>query len=237
MKGPCKMPSKWTSKFCSKFIIEVVELIEKDEKISNDSPNATRKSNRNKNKQSSLPPAAARLVAMVNVARLKLKEEEMSTMTGNRKRKSVSSAGKTKTVKDYLLNSDTVYNPDYIEVTCNDIECNLLCPICNHRSLVSLTTKEQADAENSRIQDAYRRKLDKWNAKRRIGSKPRMTKTHSQILGCMCYSQNCIGNSDGSGCFKCKDENVNSQKVFDKRYVKYSYLLGTKSQNDSHVKL
>ena len=187
-----------------------------DQKLTDESSNATRKSSRKKSK-SSLPPPAAALVSMVNAARLKLKEEAMTSAAETRKRKAGSSAGRTKSVKDFLLKNSTVYNSDFVEVACNEIESNLLCPICNHRSLVSLTTKEQADSENGRIQEFDKRKMEEWDTKGRIGSKPRMAKTRSQILGCMCYSQNCIGNNDGSGCFKCKSEGKPSKKELDTR--------------------
>ena len=59
--------------------------------------------------------------------------------------------------------------------------------------------------------------MEEWDTKGRISSKPQMAKTHSQILGCMCYSQNCIRNNDGSGCFKYNSEGKPSKKELDTR--------------------
>ena len=214
MKGPCKFPSKWTSKFCAQFIIEVVSLIEVDQRLR--SCDSTRKSTRKGNKHT-LPPPAAALVSMVETARLKVQGDIMCSGSSgiNKKRKSKS----TKTVDDYLIKcSHTIHNPEFVEVTSDKIESNIMCPLCNHRSLVCVTTKEQADSENSRLESSFDQKMTEWNSKGRVGSKPRMGKTHSQILGCVCYTQNCIGNNDGSGCFKCKSENGNGgEMVVDKK--------------------
>ena len=74
------------------------------------------------------------------------------------------------------------------------------------RSLVCITTKEQADSENSRLESVFNQKMTEWNSKGRVGSKPRMG------------TQNCIGNNDGSGCFKCKSENGNcGEMIVDKK--------------------
>ena len=65
-----------------------------------------------------------------------------------------------KSVDDLLMKGAPQHNPEFVEVTHEKIEEHLLCPLCNHRSLVSITTKEQADTENQRIQDAFKRKMD-----------------------------------------------------------------------------
>ena len=74
----------------------------------------------------------------------------------NKKRKSKS----TKTVDDYLIKcSSTVHNPEFVEVTSDKIGNNILCPLCNHRSRVCITTKEQADSENSRLESSFNQKM------------------------------------------------------------------------------
>ena len=194
-RSSSKYPSQWNSKFCAQFICDTVELIEYDMKMSN--ARSERKSPRKK-LTSSLPSPAAALIDMYNKARLKVQNQSATT---TRKRPS-----KVKTVQDLLLKS-SVHNPECVEITSTQILGNLLCPICNHRSLVSLTTKEEAELANRLIRENYENKIRDWNTKGRPGQRPRMGKTESQVLGCVCYMQNCIGNSDGSGCFKCKDMN------------------------------
>ena len=201
-KGSCKYPSKWTSHFCAQFIYNAVELIEKDMKLSEQ-----RLGRKNLRKKNFLPPAAVTLVQMVEQARLKVRSENIS-----RKRKTTS---RVKTAKDYLLKS-TVHNPGFVEITHDQILEHLLCPMCNHRSLVSLTTQLEAQMANKAIRESFERKMKDWNVAGKKGSKPRMGKTESQILGCVCYMQNCINNDDGSGCFKCKQLGGSVSKDNDK---------------------
>ena len=210
MKGPCKYTAKWTTKFCATFIIEVVQIIELDRAA--ELSKSARKSDRNKNKHS-LPSAAAALVSMVKSARLKVQGDQMTN--GNSGHRNKRKNGSVKTVNDYMIKGNIVHNPNFIEVTIDKIEHNVLCPLCNHRSLVSITTKGEVDAENKTIQDVYSQKVREWNQKGRNGNKPKMCRTKSQILGCVCYTQNCIGNSDGSGCFVCKDKGGCMEKVVD----------------------
>ena len=197
-----KYPSQWNSKFCARFICDAAELIKGDMKIS--ASKSARKTSPRKTRTKSLPPAAATLVTMFNEAELKAQN---SRTTSTRKQPS-----KVKTVRDLLLKT-TVHNPEFVEVTSEQIMENLLCPICNHRSLVSLTTKKEAELANEIIQENFGRKINEWNAKGRAGQRPRMGKTESQVLGCVCYMQNCIGNSDGSGCFKCKKDNNTNECI------------------------
>ena len=200
MKGSCKFPAAWTSSFSAKFIIEIVELLENDRRLYESK--SIRKNTR-KSLQSALPPPAAKLVKMVESARVKVQSEGMSGVL-NAARVTKRKSSKFKSVNDLLMKGAPTYNENFVEVTEEKIEDHLHCPLCNHRSLVSITTKDQADAENDRIEKAFDRKVAEWNRNGRVARKPRMEKTHSQILGCVCYMQNCIGNSDGSGCFLCK---------------------------------
>ena len=112
-RNSSKMPSKWTSHFCAQFICDAVELMEQDLKVSKE--RTGRKSARNKN--SSLPPAASKLIRMVEEARLKVRSETVS-----RKQKTTS---RVKTVQDYLLKS-TVHNPKFVEITPDQILDHLL---------------------------------------------------------------------------------------------------------------
>ena len=140
----------------------------------------------------------------------------MMTTSSNLQRKK-RKASALKSVDDLLMKGAPQHNPEFVEVTHEKIEEHLLCPLCNHRSLVSITTKEQADTKNRRIQDAFNRKMDDWERNGRAAQKPRMEKTHSQILGCMCFTQNYIGNSDGSDCFECKKNNGSNNMIQDER--------------------
>ena len=82
---------------------------------------------------------------------------------------------------------------------------------------LSTTTKAEANMANELIKTAYKKKLNEWSGAGKKGSKPRMSKTESQVLGCVCYMQNCIGNLDSSGCFKCKKLEGKVEKKADKR--------------------
>ena len=84
MKGACKWPSKWNSSFCAHFMIEVVELLENDRRIYQS--HTTRKSSR-KSLKATLPPAAAKLVSMVDNARLKIQGEMMTTGSNLQRKK------------------------------------------------------------------------------------------------------------------------------------------------------
>ena len=212
MKRGCKWSHKWTGSFCAKFIIEVSEIIEEDWKCYH--AKSLRKSSR-KSLQSSLPPPAASFISMVETARLKIQGEIMTKGTSYQTRKRKTSTFKS--VQDMLLKGAAIHNPNFVEVTQDKIEANLICPLCNHRSLVSVTSKEQATAENERIQKAYKRKFEEWSTNGSVGRKPRMEKTHSQILGCVCFMQNCVGNNDGSGCFKCFSDNGSKNQKQDER--------------------
>ena len=207
MSKSCKYPSTWTTHFCATFICDVVETIDEDRKL-NESK-VVRKSNRKSHcSYSSLPPAAFALYDMHRQARLKVENETIS-----RKRKTDS---RVKSVHDLLIKS-TVHNPEFVEVRPEQIIEDLLCPMCNHRSLIAVSTKEEVDMANDVIKESYEKKFKEWEANGKKGSKPRMGKTESQILGCVCYVQNCIGNSDGSGCFRCKSSSEKLQKKLDNR--------------------
>ena len=207
MKGAAKYPQTWTSHFSAKFICEVVELIEQDRKISDSK--VARKSPRKKGTTTGLPPAASILVKMYQEARHKVEND-----SNCRKRKARNTT--VKTVEDLLLKS-AVHHEELVQVRSEQILHNLLCPICNHQSLVPITTKEEAVTTNDNIRAVYERKLKEWSMDGKKGTKPRMGKTVSQVLACSCYMQNCIGNVDGRGCFKCKELGGNVETKHDKR--------------------
>ena len=209
LKKDQKFPSAWSSKWCAEFLLKVVNLIKEDAKVVSlkISEDKTRKSAPKKKDVTSLPVPATKLVEMVKQARLKVEHDRMSTSTGGRKRKTK----QRKSVQDYLLNRLS-HESEFREVTKNDIVEHLLCPLCNHRLLMCLNKKEEVEKNNKHIRIEYEAKLAEWNTKGRVGSKPRMTKTESQVLGCACYTQNCIGNVDGTGCFVCKDAETGSDQ-------------------------
>ena len=186
-------------------MMRIVLLIEEDLNLVNKSTGASRRSSRSSKKViTSLPCAASQLVQMVNEARLKVENDKMSL--GLRKRKT----NQQKTVKDYMMKT-TNHDSEFKEITKDDIEDSLLCPLCNRRSVICVTTREEVEETNKNIRIEYETKLAAWTAKGKVGSKPRTKKTESQVLGCVCYTQNCIGNIDGSGCFECKDESTTKQ--------------------------
>ena len=121
--------------------------------------------------------------------------------------------------KVHQLIRTTVHNPSFVEVDSDQILENVLCPVCNHRSLVSVTTKAEADLANQLTRELYDKKVEQWKAGGMKTTKPRMGKTSSQILGCVCYMRDFIGNTDGSGCFKCKKIQGNVNKTLDTRQV------------------
>ena len=147
MSGSSKYPNKWTTHFCAKFICDVVEVIKEDRRLSENkiARKSTRKCHSSYNL---LPPAAFALFNMHSQARLKVQSDTMS-----RKRKTDS---RTKTVKDLLIKS-TVHNPELVEVRSEQILDELLCPMCNHRSLVTLTTKADVETRNNLIRELYER--------------------------------------------------------------------------------
>ena len=44
------------------------------------------------------------------------------------------------------------------------IENDLLCPICNHQSVVALDTTEEVNEFNKNVMDIYSSKIDEWIA-------------------------------------------------------------------------
>lgn len=179
-----QFPSKWSTKFAAQFICDIVALIEEDQKLSESK--ASRRKSARKKSTSTVPPPASALVQMAEKARLKVRNESILTGNVDTKRKQP----KVKTTRDYLI-KNTIHNPDFVEVAAEQIEVNLLCPICNHRSLVSVTAKKEAEIANDRIKRSFEQKLADWNFSGKVGPRPRMAKTQSQVLGCVCYLQNC----------------------------------------------
>ena len=198
LKNGTSLPSKWKAKNCAEFIIDVVTLIEDDEKLSMGSRG--RSSSRLK-KTNILPAPAAKLVEMVEKTKMRLKSDQME----NKKRKKSGTTPAT-SIDKYLLNKPIDIDK-YTDIHISDIVSNLLSPVCNHRSLTVLHSKEEADKANKTKIDAYENKVKEWENNGKLGTKPRLGKTYSEELGCVCFMQNCIGNNDGAGCFKCKDLN------------------------------
>ena len=196
LKNGSSIPSKWGLLFCTEFITKVVLLIEKDEEIRNKTA-----PKRNTGRKSSLPSAAAELVTMVERARLKVQNDSRLSKQRNT-RKNI-----PKTTKELLIKSNDYRSNLTSLVHSNQVDKEILCPMCNHRSIIALSTKASVNKVNNRKKEIYKQKLAEWEAEGKPGSKPRMLKMASQKLGCVCSFQNCIGNTDGTGCFKCKQMN------------------------------
>ena len=82
----------------------------------------------------------------------------------------------------------------------------VLCPACNHGLGVGLLTREDLIARNAAADQKHRAKLAAWEAGDQKTRKPGATgegKQHAMPFGCMCASNNCGGNPNGSGCFTC----------------------------------
>lgn len=137
----------------------------------------------------------------------------MTAISQSKERK----ASNVKTVQELLLKGVHGYKPALVEVIFEKIEQHLVYPMCNHKSLVTVTSIEEVNAENQCIQKEFNRKLEYWERNGKSEQKCRMKRTQSQIHGCVCYMQNCIGNSDGTGCFLCKESNGNFDRIQDNR--------------------
>ena len=73
------------------------------------------------------------------------------------------------------------------------------------------------DNTNRQIKSNFDRRMKEWESSGKGSGKPRMQKTTSQMLGCMCYIQNCVGSKTGNGCFKCKESGGEFPLVLDKK--------------------
>ena len=69
----------------------------------------------------------------------------MTVTSTGKKQKST----KPKLVHDYMLKHSN-HKAELKMVSQDDIEANLLCPLCNHQSLISLTTKAETDKTNKK---------------------------------------------------------------------------------------
>ena len=196
-----QFPVNWGKNFCAKFITSVVLILE----IEEDSKDKLTHRKRSLRK-SVFPPAVNVLLKMVADAKLKV-ENDLRMRKPSRK---------VPTSKS-LLCSKRPISSNFIEVTEEKIENNLLCPVCKHKSIIAITSKEEVDNANKHIRNNFERRLKEWEANGCVGGKPRMKKNESQTLACMCYLQNCVGSTNGNGCFKCKASNGDFPLVLDSK--------------------
>ena len=169
-----------------------VQLVEDDKLVGQGTRKSPRKvSNKN------LPIEVRRLIVMADTAKLRAAHNRHTSTSNKTSRKQ-----KAKSVRELLISD---HQSEFREILSNMVLSQLLCPLCNHQSLIALNTKEEVDKANSNIKENFQRRVKDWESKGKSGGEPRMGKTESQILGCCCYMQNCIGNNDGKGCFKCFD--------------------------------
>ena len=169
------------------------------------------KSKRKFPKKNVLPPAVVKIMEMVEQVELKVENEKKTTTRGSNKKLK----GK-ELVKDLML-SRVEFQSELTEVSMEMIEKILLCLLCNHRSIVPLTKKEDVIYANKVILHNYELRVKEWESSGKKGIKPRAKGTESQILGCVCYMQNCIGSTNGNGCFSCKDLNGDVPTIPDTR--------------------
>ena len=203
--GTKTYPVNWGKNFCAHFLTSFYILVQKENecKQSVDRKRSLRKQQ--------LPTAANHLLTIVKDAISKVENDSrMSSPKKRRKKQQNLSAGSLLIKKRPECNN-------FIEVTAEIIEANLICPICKHKSIVALTKKEDAAVANDQIRINFERRMKEWEINGRVGGKPRIKKTQSQILGCMCYIQNCLGSTNGNGCFKCKSTNGEYPLVLDNK--------------------
>jgi hypothetical protein len=68
------------------------------------------------------------------------------------------------------------------------------CPVCTHAWTMPMQSHEDVNAAN-----AWLRKASEAN-----GGDEKFVATETKV-GCYCYGQNCIGDKDGIGCWRCVD--------------------------------
>ena len=188
--GGYKLPNDWRGFYCTTLILDVVQLLQKD--------NTARQAAGKKNCVRHSPPVV-KFLQMLDDAKEKVADDSRKKKP-NKTRKEGKNRG-------LLLKS--LPQADLGPIQVKQVEKTILCPLCNHRSIVACTTKASVNKMNKRIREYNEKKLNDWEADGKTGPKPRGKAFKSQILGCVCYLQNCIGNPDGTGCFKCKDLNGN----------------------------
>ena len=197
-------PVNWGKHFCAKFLTSFYILVEKE----NDCKKAVER--KRSLRKIVLPTAANHLLKMVQDAISKVEND--SRFSSEKRRKSNQNA----TTESLLIKTRPI-GTNFIEVTEDIIEQNLICPLCNHKSIIALTKKEDVEYANQQIRMNIERRMKEWESNGRVGGKPRIKKTQSQLLGCMCYIQNCIGSTNGNGCFKCRSTNGEYPLVLDSK--------------------
>ena len=100
------------------------------------------------------------------------------------------------------------------------------CANCKHNFVFPIGISQiEINLHNDKIKKEYRTKMYEYKNRtksRRGSSKPKMGRTMSRRLACLCTRMNCLNRSDGVGCLKCewaclefKKANKTSRPYFD----------------------
>ena len=141
-------PVNWGKHFCANFLTYFYILVERE----NDCKNPVER------KRSLwkvvLPTTANHLLKMVQDAISKVENDSGFSSEKRRKRN-------TTTTSESLLIKNRPASTNFIEVTEEIIEQNLMCPLCNHKSIIALTKKEYVEYANQQIRMNFERRMKK----------------------------------------------------------------------------
>ena len=92
------------------------------------------------------------------------------------------------------------------DITRKDL-CTTTCANCKHNFVLPVgSTSLEIHHHNDKVKVAFRDKMAIWNTMSvsRKGPKPKVGRSISQKLMCLCTRMHCLNRSDGNGCFKCE---------------------------------
>ena len=95
---------------------------------------------------------------------------------------------------------------DITKIKLSDFDA-VACARCGHSFLYALESAEAVEERNAKMKEDYEKEKKIWeksHAQKR-GSKPRIKKSDSQSLACMCIVTACNNKVTGAGCFVCKN--------------------------------
>ena len=82
------------------------------------------------------------------------------------------------------------------------------CANCKHNFLLPVGPDEmEINAHNERVKNTYHQAMHAYNNRSRSHKgerKPKMGRSISRKLACLCTRMNCLGQMDGVGCLKCE---------------------------------
>ena len=82
------------------------------------------------------------------------------------------------------------------------------CANCKHNFLLPIgLTQNQINLHNDKVKNDYRTQMYNYNhmsKSRKVGEKPKMARSLSMKLACLCTRMHCLNHDDGMGCLKCE---------------------------------